>query len=205
MIGQASGIILCGGLGTRMGGTDKGLLRIGREPFLDILMRTLQPLFTELLVVTRTPQAYADRGCRIVTDLFELRSSLTGIHAGLVHARNEHAFITACDTPLLRRGLVSVLLDMGKPEDDVIVPRENDLYEPLCAVYSRRCLPIVEDLLSGGKAKVSGLFRRVRVREIPVSMLRGADPGLESFLNINTPSDLERIRRAFAGYGEGTG
>ena len=198
MIREASGIILCGGLGTRMGGTDKSLLRIGGETFLDILIRTLQPLFPELLVVTRDPQSYADRGCRIVTDLFELRSSLTGIHAGLVNAGNEHAFVTACDTPLLRRDLVSALLEMGDPGDDVVVPRDGELFEPLCAIYSKRCLPVIERLLAGGRVKVSGLFQQVRVRQVPIASLQPADPGLESFLNINTPSDLDRIRRAFA-------
>ncbi len=185
-----SGIILSGGLSTRMGGKNKAFLRIGGETILDRLYKTFQGLFDEVLLVTNDPLEYLSWDLTIVTDLFPIRSSLTGIHAGLFHASAPHAFITACDTPFLKRELITTLLEELEPKWDVVMPVTQEGNQPLCAIYSKRCIKPIERQLQNEDPKILKFFPKVKVKEIPEARLRSADPHLISFFNINTPDDL---------------
>ena len=185
-----SGIILSGGLNTRMGGKDKAFLSVGNKTIMDRLYNTLQGLFDEVLLVTNNPLQYISWDLTIVTDLFPIRSPLTGIHAWLFHASAPHAFITACDTPFLKKKLIMALLEEVEPKWDVVIPVTEEGNQPLCAIYSKRCIKPIERQLKNEEPKIVKFFPRVNVKEIPEARLRSADPHLVSFLNINTPEDF---------------
>ena len=185
-----SGIILSGGLNTRMGGKNKAFLPIGSQRILDRLYNTFRGLFAEVLLVTNDPLQYLLWDLRIVTDLFQIRSALTGIHAGLFHALAPHAFITACDTPFLKKKLIGALLEELEPKWDVIIPVTEEGRQPLCAIYSKRCIKPIEWQLKNEGPKIVKFFPKVKVKEIPEARLRSADPDLISFFNINTPEDF---------------
>ena len=192
--------ILAGGAAKRMGGATKALLDVGGRTILDILLESLGNGFSEVLLVAKEPEVFqpmqARAPWRLVLDTCHARSSLTGIHTALANARTEHVFITACDTPLLRPRLLNALLQHLRPEDDVVVPLKPDGYfEPLCAVYSRRCLPHIEAQLEREDYKIIRFFDKVRVSPLPQQILLEADPDLVSFRNANTPEDLELLRQ----------
>lgn len=184
-----------------MGGAVKALLEVGGRTILDRLLATLSGRFSEILLVAKEPEAFLPlqpgAPWRLVLDSFPGRSSLTGIHTALVNARTQHCFITACDTPLLLPTLLEALLAHLRRDDDVVLPRKPDGYfEPLCAVYSRRCLPHIEAQLRRDDHKIIRFFDQVRVSPLPVETLLGADPELVSFRNANTPEDLALLRQA---------
>ena len=185
-----SGVILSGGLNTRMGGKNKALLSPGGQTIMDRLYNTLRGSFDEVLLVTNNPLQYLSWDLTIVTDLFPIRSSLAGIHAGLFYASAPHAFITACDMPFLKTELIRALLAELEPKWDVIMPVTGKGNEPLCAIYSKRCIKPIECQLKNEDPKIANFFTKVRVKEIPEARLRSADPHLISFFNINTPKDL---------------
>lgn len=191
-----AGIILAGGLGTRMGHVKKAFLTINGRTVLDRLLDVYRPLFPEILIAARDKNDYGSYDYPVAEDRFEARSSLTGIHAGLSAMRASHGFMAACDGPFLQPGLVRALLDLAAPEYDVIIPLKEDGYvEPLCAVYSKRCLPHIEAQLEQENFRIIGFFDRVRVKEIPVSLLRHGDPHQVSFFNVNSPDDLRQAER----------
>ena len=195
---SCSGIILSGGLNERMAGKNKAFLSLGGQTILDRLCKSFQGLFDEVLLVTREPLQYLSFDLKIVSDLFPVRSSLTGIHAGLFHASAPHAFITACDTPFLRPELIQTLLDELESRWDVIMPVTERGNQPLCAIYSRRCIKPIERQLQNGESKILNFFPKVKVKEIPEAELRSADPDLISFFNINTPEDLTASEQMLA-------
>ena len=185
-----SGIILSGGLNTRMGGKNKAFLSVGSQRNLDRLYDTFRELFDEVLLVTDDPFQYLSWELRIVTDLFPIRSPLTGIHAGLFHATAPHAFITACDTPFLKKRLIRALLEELEPKWDVVIPVTEEGNQPLCAIYSKRCIKPIERQLMTEDAKILRFYPKVKVKEIPEPQLRQADPRLVSFFNMNTPEEF---------------
>lgn len=193
---DVAGAILAGGEGRRMGGVNKALLEVGGQRIIDRLLAVFRSCFSEVLIAAREASAFANLGVPVATDRFELRSSLTGIHAALIAARAERVFVSACDTPFLRRELVLALLGQCDPDADVVIPIwEDGRLEPLCAVYSKACLPHIEARLEAGSAQIIRFFAMVRVRHVPMASLREADPELKSFLNVNTPSDLAAFQR----------
>lgn len=194
-----SAVIVSGGLSSRMGGQNKTFLELGGRTLLQIIVSTLQPFFQDILLVTRQPELYQDYAVRVVTDVYEARSSLTGIHAGLVHARNDFAFITACDAPFLKPALIDMLLQTINPDIDLVVPRLKKHYEPLCAIYSRKCIPFIEAQLEREDFQIFRFFDQMRVRFLGLEDVRSVDPQLHSFFNINTPETWRAARDMVAG------
>lgn len=182
-----SGVILAGGLNSRMGGRNKAFLKVGGRDILDRTLDTLGPLFGDILLVTREPGLYRGWPVRVVTDVYDVRSSLTGIHAGLVHAAAEYAFMVACDAPFLQPALVRLLLGEIEPSVDVIVPVRDGHYEPLCAIYSKRCIPFIERQLDRQNFRIFDFFDDIQLKIVADEKLRQVDAGMRSFFNVNTP------------------
>ncbi|MBG0775356.1 MAG: molybdenum cofactor guanylyltransferase [Desulfovibrionaceae bacterium] len=191
--GAIAGVILAGGRAARLGGRRKGLLRIGGRTLIARLLEVYAQFFDEVVIAARETGPYARFGVPVAPDAFARHSSLSGIHAGLSAVRAEHAFVAACDAPFLRPGVVARLLAAVTDQADVVVPLKADGWmEPLCAVYSRRCLGPIAAQLAGGDCKIVRFFPQVRVVQVPESELRGADPDLASFVNVNTPAEVRR-------------
>ena len=197
-----AGVILAGGLGTRMGHVKKAFLAVNGRTILDRLISVYRPLFPEILIAARHRNDYQEYDYPVAEDRYPARSSLTGIHAGLSAMRAPHGFMAACDGPFLQPGLVRALLERAEPEDDVVVPVKEDGYvEPLCAVYSKRCLPHIENQLEQKNYRIIGFFDRVKVKRVPMAELAAGDPHQISFFNVNTPDDLRQAERLAAELG----
>jgi molybdopterin-guanine dinucleotide biosynthesis protein A len=174
-------------------GQNKAFLEVQGERIIDRTRKIFGELFAEVLLVTNSPGDYLDLNLRIVTDLYREKGSLGGVFTGLFHASFSHAFVAACDMPFLNRDLISHLVSLS-PGYDIVIPRTEDGLQPLHAVYSRRCLPFMEDLLRQGNLKIIDFFHRVKKRELRTEEILAFDPQLASFLNLNTPEDLDRIQ-----------
>lgn len=191
-----AGIILAGGLGTRMGHTKKALLEIGGRTILDRLLSVYRPIFPEIIIAAREAGDFAERNLPIAEDRYEARSSLTGIHAGLDAMSTTHGFFAACDAPFLQPGLVERLLAEVTSDMDVVIPLKEDGYrEPLCAVYSKRCLEFIAAQLEREDFKIIRFFEHVKVKEVPVATLKEGDPDFFSFFNVNRPEEFAEANR----------
>jgi len=183
-----------------MGGRNKAFLTVGEKTILERLIETLRESFAEILLVTRQPERYRGQPVKVVEDIFPQRSSLTGIHAGLKHAGADFAFVVPCDTPFLQPALVHMLLAALDPALDVIVPAVEDRFEPLCAIYSKRCLPYIEAQLNRGDFKIVHFYPQVRLKALTGSRLQKADPALVSFFNVNSPEAYRLCREIGGGH-----
>jgi molybdenum cofactor guanylyltransferase len=187
-----AGIILAGGLNKRMAGKNKALLPVGDRSIVSRQINLFHELFDQVIVVTNHLLEYTDREVTLVSDLLPVRSSLTGIHAGLFYTKTSHAFISACDMPFLKTEMIDIIFQAFNPQWDVVVPETREGYQPLCAIYGKRCLRPIEDLLRRGELKISNLFSKIKIKKIPEASLRQVDSELISFFNINTVEDLSR-------------
>ena len=95
-----TGVILSGGLSTRFNGNNKAFIRVHGKRIIDRLYEVFSDLFDEIILVTNQPLQFLEWDLTIVTDLFSVRSSLTGIHAGLFYMKNPFAFFSIEDEPL---------------------------------------------------------------------------------------------------------
>ena len=187
-----TGVILAGGQNIRFSGTNKALIRVDGKCILDRIYDVFSDLFEEIILVTNDPIQYLEWNLNVVTDLFPFRSSLTGIHTGLFYMTTPFAFFAACDIPFLKKGLVETILNHIEPGVDIVIPETSKGFEPLCSVYSKKCLKPIEQQLVKQELKIRQVFQKVRVKKLPENILRQNDPDLVSFYNINTHDDLVR-------------
>jgi len=184
-----SGVILAGGLNSRFSGNDKAFLRVDGQLLLDRLYNIFAQIFQEIILVTNNPLRYLQWDLNIVTDIVNVRSSLTGIHAGLFYSTMPHSFIVACDTPFLKKELVRAMVENIDHNFDAMIPETSAGMEPLCAVYSKKCIGTVERSLAQDRLKIQRVFKKHRIKTMSDKFCRTYDPGLSSFFNINTPRD----------------
>lgn len=66
----------------------------------------------------------------------------------------------------------------------------------LCAVYRRTLADRILALLDAGERRVTALLDAVHVRYLDAEELRGIDPELRSFRNVNTPDEYQAWLRS---------
>jgi molybdopterin-guanine dinucleotide biosynthesis protein A len=196
---KMTGLILAGGKNLRMG-QNKAFLEVNGQRIIDRTKDLFLELFDEVFLVTNYLLDYLDLNLRGVADLFPGKGALGGIYTGLFHASHSHAFVAACDMPFLNKSLIRHLVDLSQSYD-IVIPKTQDGLQPLHAVYSRKCLPFMEDLLRKDNLRIIDFFHRVKKREVLTEEILALDPKLASFLNVNTPEDLIRAKD-YLGQGE---
>jgi molybdopterin-guanine dinucleotide biosynthesis protein A len=176
-----------------MPGINKAFAQIKGRPMIQHVLATLNTCFDSVHIVAKDRATYAGLGVPVIEDRLPVQSPLAGIHAGLTEVATDYVFCCPCDTPLLSPAVIQTLRDEIRPTTDVIVPRRGPYYQPLCAIYSRRCLPVIADLLAEGEVKVDRFYNLVALQEVSEARLRRVDPRLLSFFNVNTPADLAAV------------
>jgi len=192
-LAPASGILLAGGKSRRMGGANKALLRIGGRRIVERAASTLCNVFQEVLLITNSPEDFQFLGLPMLRDLIPGRGSLGGLYTGLRACKAAYGFLAGCDMPFLSADVIRYMLDMVKGFD-VVLPRVSGGLEPLHAVYSRECLPHIEEALQHKDLKILNFLNKVRVREVSEKDLSTFDPELRFIMNVNTPQDLQRAQ-----------
>ncbi len=189
---SCSGAILAGGLSSRFQGRNKAFFELNGRRVIDPIIEVFQKVFDDIIIVTNTPLAYLDYDVTLVSDIFSVRSSLTGIHAGLLYAQNPYVFVAACDTPFIREEMIHLIVSNIHPDAAAVMPETPSGTEPLLAAYARSALSAIEWHLEREKFKIKRVFKKMRVVKIPEEKVLAVDPDLKSFFNINTAADLDR-------------
>jgi molybdopterin-guanine dinucleotide biosynthesis protein A len=188
-----TGVVLAGGRNSRMG-RDKASLPWQESDFLQVILQKLASVCDELIVVTNTARPEILPNVRYVADIIPQCGPLSGIHAGLVHASSDYAFVTACDMPYLSSAAVNHICAQS-PGWDAVVPGSADFYEPLFACYAKSCIVPIETLLQNNNRKTQALFPLVRCKHVPLDEMKCFDPQLRLLRNINSPADYQAALR----------
>ncbi len=186
--------ILGGGEGRRMGGSPKGKLSVNGKPILEGLLHKSRKVTENVVLITRDPALYKEFSVPAYQDLLPVKAPLNGIYTALVKMELDYVLILAIDLPGLTTELMTMLLDC-RNTGEMVIPRINGMYEPLCAVYSRRLVPLIRRNLDLGHYKPLDLMQEIPVRVVKSDEIKGiGDPG-ELFINVNTPEDLHIAQR----------
>lgn len=191
---DASGIILAGGKGRRLGGRDKCSETIGNQTLLERVISSLSFL-ESLIIVTGTPgqtlpEIEHTPPIRVVADDFPGKGPLGGIYSGLVASAQASNLVVACDMPFLNQELLKYLLETAG-KFDVVVLRIGEELEPLHAVYRKSCIEPIKRLFEEGHFNIRRLFDIVKVRYVTAAEIERFDPDHLSYFNINTREELE--------------
>jgi molybdopterin-guanine dinucleotide biosynthesis protein A len=189
-------IVLAGGRGLRLG-RDKATETINGQSLIKRVVSSLSFLDSDIIIVSGSDKAALGLdgypGLRAVNDAYPGKGPLVGIYSGLMASASEYNLVVACDMPFLNRELLAYLLK-ERADYDVVLPRLDNMVEPLHAVYSRACLPTIEEMFRQGKYGVHQLFELVKVCYVEADEIDRFDPGRMSFFNINTEANLAAAR-----------
>lgn len=185
-------IILAGGQSRRMG-SDKAFIKIEGLPLIKRQLNLLKGIFKKIIIVSNSPKKYRFKNIKAVTDIIKNRGPLSGLHAGLKASGSFYNFVLACDMPFLNERLVRYMLK-NKNDYDVFVPKVENKFHPLFGVYSKNCIPVIENMLKKDDLRVLGIFPKVKSGFISKKKIQRFDKGMLSLANINTPEDLKKIR-----------
>jgi molybdopterin-guanine dinucleotide biosynthesis protein A len=195
---RVGGIVVCGGKSSRMGRA-KAWLELGRETFLQRVVRVLGEVVSPVVVVAAVGQELPPLpdDVEIVRDEFEGKGPLAGLTTGLgaLRGRCDAAYASSTDVPLLRGSFVCAVIDeLG--EADFVLPREGKFHHPLAGCYRVSLEPVVRGLVERDRLRPVFLLDEARGVEVDVERLRVADPELDSLRNCNTPEEYaEMLRR----------
>ncbi len=186
--------VLAGGSGSRLGGIDKGLVKIRGLTLIERLMSTLKGFDTVIVCRDKKEQEYYARYAKVIEDEFERAGPLGGIHAALKHFK-EATLIVGVDMPLVRREVVEHLMaEFHEGSSEALIPVwEDGKTEPLLACYSYNIMDRIERNLKRGDKKILNALHLDRVNLYPVERLKDYDEYLISFVNINTPEDVKKV------------
>jgi molybdopterin-guanine dinucleotide biosynthesis protein A len=183
----ATAIILTGGKSSRMG-QSKALLLFDDEPLIVHIVRALNDLFADIVIVAAPEQELPDLPAAVVRDEVAYQGPVGGIYYGLKAARGECCLVTSCDAPFLNSALISYLTGQIAGYD-VVVPYWHERFQPLHAVYRRSVVPLLKEQLERGELRPVYLFDKVRTRKVDQDEIKKFDPDGLTFLNMNTPQD----------------
>ena len=191
---DCTGVILAGGKNSRLPGKKKTFRKVGDLMILESIYELFSNLFKEVIIVVNEPKEFAGWDMTVVTDIIPSQCALAGLHAGLFYASFPYAYVAACDTPFVKQSIVEYIVGQIEPKYEVIIPRTDDGLEALSAVYSKDCIPLIENNLKKNIFMIKKFFRQKKVKEIPVEQLKALDPAMEFIFNVNTPEDLEKAK-----------
>ena len=183
----ATAIILVGGQSRRMG-RDKSMLPIRGHPMLDHICDQLRPHFDEILLATNEDPRYIPRGVRAVPDVAPGQGPLMGIFSCLQASSHDLNFVVACDMPEIDMALVKRMLAEARGYQGVVPVSQENLFEPLFAVYRKSVLDKASEVLRSGRRRVAGFYPKCNIRFVDWNF------GANGMTNLNTPEDYERFR-----------
>ena len=190
--------VLAGGESQRMG-ADKALIEVNGRTLVERAVDSVRHLCEETIVVTGDPETLAEArlpsDVRIVSDEVPGLGPLGGLVTALASAGRRWVLALAVDMPFVDPAVLRLLWD-SRDHAEAVVPLTGRGAEPMLALYAKEpCLRAARSALEAGERRPLALLDTVDTVEVGEGALREADPELRSLENVNTPADLERIRR----------
>ena len=175
-----SAAILAGGRATRFDGRDKGALVVDGQTIRDRQLAMLSEVADDILIVGAEH------------DLIPGCGPMGGVHAALSMARHKVVLVLACDMPNVTAAFAHHLLALADTAD-LVVPRTEHGYHPLCAVYTRSCLAPLERRLAARTLQMTALIDDVRVRVVEPEEIDRFGDRHRLLANVNTPADYAAL------------
>ncbi|OGX23616.1 MAG: hypothetical protein A3J51_06770 [Omnitrophica WOR_2 bacterium RIFCSPHIGHO2_02_FULL_45_21] len=209
---ELNAIILAGGRNTRMQGEDKAFIEIEGKPIVARIIEKLKTLLSpvqnycasskekeisngvrQIIVVTNSPEKYVSFKVKTIKDEHPGKGPLMGIYCGLKASSCKYNFVVACDMPFINTSLIKFIID-NRDNYDIVISRVSEKFHTLFGLYSKSCIPVMEEMLEKNELRIRSIFPKLNARFLSRQEIERIDPGLLSLVNINTPEELIGIK-----------
>ena len=180
--------VLAGGKSTRMG-ENKAFLQWESKRFIDRICDELGG-FSQVLISAAGKGSYEDMGLQVVYDEHTDIGPMEGIYQILKNAGEEYVFICAADMPFIRKELVEYMCEFISSDYDCYCLVDEDHIHPLCAIYSKKMLAVIEQQIESGHFRLLNVLRAVRTKYI---RLESTCFDRKIVRNINTREEYQKL------------
>lgn len=185
-----SSIILSGGLATRMGGVDKGLIELHNKPLVQHVIERLAGQTNEILInANREITQYQRFGYPVLQDeTADFIGPLAGFNLGLQHAKYDYLLTVPCDSPLIPADLAERLLSelINNNAEIAVASSEGDAH-PVFSLCKKELLASLTAYIAQGGRKVSAWQKQQAYVEVDFS------DQADAFTNLNTLQELDAL------------
>lgn len=198
---HASLLLLAGGQGSRMGGRNKLYLEVEGSLLIEKTLRETSPIFSETLLLVACGESESVRrnfaslieryNVTIVEDRTRGVGPLEGLCRGLSHMKEEWGFLLGCDMPTPQEDTIRGLSAFCAQNSDAVVAELHGYLEPLHAFYRKSCVVAVARAIERSDRKIKQFYKYIRLTAVKEEALTG--DYARSFLNLNTPHDIETM------------
>lgn len=187
---QITGIVLAGGLATRMQGQDKGLVEFRGLPLIEYVLQVFAPLNQVMINQNRSAAEYARFQKPLLNDVQPLgveafAGPLQGMLSGLMAAKTPWVIFSACDTPFLPADYVTRMCAALDDNVRACVARDDSGLQPLHVLLHVDLIAPLRVFLQRGERKTQQFLREVHAREVIFS-------GQQYFINLNSVQDMQQ-------------
>lgn len=186
-------VILAGGKSLRLG-FDKQLIHVNDMPIAQYIAKQIEDMFKQIIIVTNRPDLYRGLQYEVIEDRFKEYGAIAGLYEGLKYSQHSNMYIIGCDMPVIKREYIRYMqniMDKDNSVDAVITRYKKHMIEPLNGFYSQSAIPVIEEMISNGRKKISQLLKQINTYYVSENIAREYSPQWEMFLNINTREDLQ--------------
>ncbi|MXP67962.1 molybdenum cofactor guanylyltransferase [Pantoea sp. Aalb] len=150
-----TGVLLAGGLGNRMQGSDKGLILLHGKPlYLHVLHRFAPQVNQILISVNRNIKEYQKSGYQVITDsIINYLGPLAGILSGLQYSKTEWIACCTCDTPRIPFNYVENLWLHRLHNAPAVWVKSFKKDHPTLALVNRKLIDPIENWLINNKKR----------------------------------------------------
>lgn len=192
-------LVLAGG-GSERFGQEKAFFEIGGKPMVQHVVMEASKLSDEIVISCRSGREKLTEmfpWAKVIEDKCDRKGALTGLMSTLPEVRSEYVALVTCDCPKVKSEIVDLLFQRAKKHDGAVPVWPNGNIEPLQAVYkTERLRKAVSDVWKDEKMRLAEVLRILpNIVFVSTEELRKVDPKLESFLNVNSPEDIEVISK----------
>jgi molybdopterin-guanine dinucleotide biosynthesis protein A len=196
-----TGIILSGGKSTRLG-TDKGLIELEGVSMVNWVIGHLETVVEEIIVVVGSLdvipsyRAIVPNRVRLVSDTYPEDSPMIGLITGLMEAKGDYAVVCACDMPFIEPNVLDMLFCLSKGLNGTLILKSNGWIEPFPSIYKvSTCVKHAEMLKRNGELRIRKVLETMsNTVKVPIEKLRKFDPGLRSFVDLDTLDSIENAK-----------
>jgi molybdopterin-guanine dinucleotide biosynthesis protein A len=185
-------VILAGGMGSRMGGIDKGLRNFKQAPLaLHALMRLSSQVGSTMINANRNIGVYEGFGIPVICDQqTDFAGPLAGMQAALNEATVPFLVTVPCDVPLFPLDLVARLSEpfLKDPTLMLTVAATGGRHQPVFCMMRSEVLPGMEEFLRKGGRKIDAWYS-----SIPHAAVDFEDEA--AFHNVNTLEELRALEQ----------
>jgi molybdopterin-guanine dinucleotide biosynthesis protein A len=171
-------------------GRDKATLAINDQPLWARQLSLLRQIRSdEVFIAARVTPAWTPSDVALLLDAPPPRGPLSGISSALAAMVTSHLLALAVDLPQMTAEHLQKLIGLAQNGRGV-VPYQENLAEPLVAVYPKEAARLADDALASEDVSLQSFVRQLEAQNLVVKY--SVQPEERSlYHNLNTPQDLD--------------